>query len=85
MSEFYVTCVDSGILPELTVGKMYRVSQNIIYGGNELDNPLFDFNRIHGANILIDPIENVNDLNMLSIDWFGARFIPAERICDINE
>ncbi|MBP5710580.1 MAG: hypothetical protein J6W84_06345 [Bacteroidales bacterium] len=85
MSEFYVICVDSGILLELTVGKMYRVSQNTIYGGNELNNPLFDFSRIHGANILIDPIENVHDLNLLSVDWFGARFIAAERICGIDE
>lgn len=74
MSEFYVICVDSGILPEsaLKIGSMYTVVDGVLY----LDK-FYILDRYR-------KIDCVDDLNMAAKD-FGARFIAAERICGIDE
>lgn len=83
MNEFYVTCVDPGIVPGLTVGKMYRVKDGFLYI-DDIMPTAWNLCKINPMGLYVD-INNVEDIN----DWcgpvLGARFIAAERICDIDE
>lgn len=79
MSEFYVTCVDNGTAKDFfTVGKSYRVFDNTL--NTDLGVAVY----VH-RNVFISSQEAVFEINQYFKDICGARFIPAERICDIDD
>ena len=79
MNEFYVTCVDNGTANDFfTIGKFYRVVGNSLYTNVEL--PIMVYYKDFGSGA-----EAARIATEYFKDVCGARFIAAERICDIDE